>query len=63
MALILFSFVFNPETKEGTIAGNVEAGVALNILQQLVIAQAIQAAEQAKEVKREKHESKAVPKL
>ena len=41
MPLILFSFSFNPETQEAAIAGNCEPMVALQILQQLVIANAI----------------------
>ena len=49
MPLIIFSFAFNPETKEATFSGNVEADVALTILQRLVVAQAVQrAASQAK---------------
>ena len=41
MPLILFSFSFNPETQEAAIAGNCEPMVALQLLQQLVIANAI----------------------
>ena len=41
MPLILFSFSFNPETQEAAITGNCEPMVALQILQQLVIANAI----------------------
>lgn len=44
MALILFSFSLNTETQEASIAGNIEAEVALSILQQLVVAQAVQRA-------------------
>jgi len=45
MPLILFSFVFNPETQEAAIAGNCEPMVALQLLQQLVIANAIKRAQ------------------
>ena len=41
MPLILFSFVLQTETQEAAIAGNCEPMVALQILQQLVIANAI----------------------
>lgn len=48
---ILFSFTFNTETKEAGMAGNVKPEVALNILQQLVIAQAVQNAKEEKDGK------------
>ena len=49
MALITFSFAFNPENNEAALSGNIEAEVALTILQRLVVAQAVQrAANQAK---------------
>jgi len=48
MPLIIFSFAFNPETQEASIAGNVDAEVALQILQKLVVAQAVQRASKAK---------------
>lgn len=41
MPLIIFTFAFNSETKEGTFAGNVEPQTALSILQNLVIANAV----------------------
>ena len=41
MPLILFSFSFNPETQEAAIAGNCEPMVALQLLQQLVVAQLV----------------------
>ena len=44
--LIIFSFALNPETQEAAIAGNIEPQVALQILQQLVIANAIKQAKQ-----------------
>ena len=36
---IIFTFTFNPETKEGTFAGNIEPVAALHILQDLVVAE------------------------
>ena len=47
--LIIFSFALNPETQEAAIAGNIEPQVALQILQQLVIANAIKQAIKDKE--------------
>jgi len=47
--IITFSFAFNPETKEGTFAGTCDPMMALSILQQLLIANAIQKAQQKKE--------------
>ena len=39
--MIIFTFAFNPETQEAAIAGNCEPMVALQLFQQLVIANAI----------------------
>ena len=36
---IIFTFTFNPETKEGTFAGNIDPVAALHILQDLVVAE------------------------
>ena len=52
MSLALFSFSINLETQEAAIAGNIEPQVALQILQQLVIANAIKQARQ-QEIKEE----------
>ena len=41
---LTFTFTINPETQEATFAGNVGIQEALGILQQLVIADAIQQA-------------------
>ena len=49
MSLALFSFSINLETQEAAIAGNIEPQVALQILQQLVIANAIKQAIKDKE--------------
>jgi len=46
MPLILFSFVLQTETQEAAIAGNVPPQQALNILQQLVIAQLVKDAQE-----------------
>ena len=49
MSLILFAFSFNPDNQEAAFSGNVEAEVALTILQRIVVAQAVQrTANQAK---------------
>lgn len=44
---VIFTFTLNTETKEASMAGNVEPEAALQILQQLVIAQAMQRARQS----------------
>lgn len=44
---IIFAFTFNPETKEAAFTGNVEPQIALNILQNIVIAEGIRQAEEA----------------
>lgn len=44
MPLITFSFAFQTETKEGALSGNVEPRIALTILQELVIADAVKKA-------------------
>lgn len=41
MPQVIFTFTINTDTQEGNFAGNVEPKVALNILQQLVIADAV----------------------
>ena len=42
MSFIVFTFAFNPETQEGTFAGNCEPMAALSILQQLIVASMVQ---------------------
>ena len=50
MPLILFSFSFNPETKEVAFTGNIEPELAYQILHQIIVAEGVKAAlEQAKE--------------
>jgi hypothetical protein len=44
VGLIIFSITVNPETREAAFAGNVEPVAALQILQQIVIDQAVQKA-------------------
>ena len=46
MPQIIFTFTVNTDTQEAAIAGNIEPQVALQILQQLVIANAIKQARQ-----------------
>ena len=46
---ILFAFTMNPETKKASFTGNVEPDVALKILQDIVIADAIAKADVARE--------------
>jgi len=53
----IFTFSFNPERKEAAFAGNIEIQQALQILQQLVIADAVNKAAQ---LKAEKQEEKGV---
>ena len=47
--MLTFTFTVNPETQEATFAGNIEPLAALQILQQLVIAEAIKKAREVKE--------------
>jgi len=49
MPQIIFTFTVNTDTQEAAIAGNIEPQVALQILQQLVIANAIKQAIKDKE--------------
>jgi len=39
--LLVFTFAFNTETEEAAVGGNIDSQVALNILQKIVIAQAV----------------------
>lgn len=48
MPLITFSFAFDTESKEAAMAGNVDVLNALNILQQIVIADAVAKVEAAR---------------
>jgi len=48
--LINFSFAFDTDTKQGTMAGNIEPQAALNLLIGLIIADAIKKANKDKEV-------------
>jgi len=47
--MLTFTFTVNPETQEAAFAGNIEPLAALQILQQLVIAEAIKKAKEVKE--------------
>ena len=59
----IFTFSYNPETKEAAYAGNISLPEALNILQNLVIADAVNKAreldKQAKDVKIEEKKEDA----
>ena len=44
MAQIIFAFTINTETQEATFSGNVEPQAALQVLQQLAIAEAVKKA-------------------
>ena len=59
MSLVIFSFSFNPETQEAAFAGNIEIRQALQILQQLTIADVIQKAKQQQSEATEKPKEKA----
>ena len=48
---LIFAFTINPETKEATFSGNVQPAVALKILQDIVIADAVNKAETSKKPK------------
>ena len=47
MPLVLFSFALNTDAQEATTAGNINAPTALQILQQIVIAEAVKKALEA----------------
>ena len=51
---LIFTFTLNTETKQIAFAGNMEPQAALSMLQQLVIADAINKAQAAKSIKEEK---------
>lgn len=46
MPQLIFTLTINTETQEATFAGNMEAQVALQVLQQIVIADAISKAKE-----------------
>jgi len=54
MPLIIFTFFLNTKTKEAALAGNIPPQQALQVLQQIVIAEAIKQAKEEKEEKEEK---------
>jgi len=54
MPLIIFTFFLNTETQEAALAGNIPPQQALQVLQQIVIAEAIKQAKEEKEEKEEK---------
>lgn len=58
---LIFTFTANTETKEMVFAGNMEPQAALSMLQQLVIADAINKAQAAKSIKENKEEKKDEP--
>jgi len=45
--ILVFTFVYNPETKEANFTGNLDIQEALPILQQLAIADAVRKAREA----------------
>ena len=56
--IIVFSFAYDPEKQEGTFAGNCEPMAALQILQQLIIANAIEKAKKEKPAEKPEKEEK-----
>lgn len=54
----LFAFTFNLETQDTVLAGNVTSQVALRILQDIVIAEAVQQAQKVAETKEATEETK-----
>ena len=53
MPLIIFSFSFNPETQEAAFAGNIEPQLALQLLQQLTIAEMVRREKEKPEGKKD----------
>lgn len=60
---VLFTFFFDPETKEAGFQGNVQPQVALNILQNIVIADAISRSKKEESKKEEPDEQVHSPEL
>ena len=48
--IAIFTLTVNPETQEMSFIGNIEPKMALPVLQQIVIMEAVKEAEKAKEV-------------
>ena len=44
--MLTFTFTINPETQEAVFAGNIEPQAALNVLQQLTLAQLVKDAQE-----------------
>ena len=60
MAQIIFAFTINTETQEAVFSGNVELPAALQVLQQLTIADGVKRALEAKKDGEKEKESEQV---
>ena len=54
MPLIIFTFFLNTETQEAALAGNIPPQQALQVLQQIVVAELVKQAKEEKGKKEEK---------
>ena len=54
MPQIIFTFTVNTDTQEAAIAGNIPPQQALQVLQQIVVAELVKQAKEEKEEKEEK---------
>jgi len=61
VALMTFTFTLDPDTQEAIFAGNIEPQVALQILQNIVISDAVRKAKEASKEVKPDGESKDVP--
>lgn len=59
--LLTFTFTISPDTQEATFAGNIEPQVALGILQQIVISEAIRKSKEATTNEQDKTTDKSWP--
>ena len=59
--MLTFTFTINPQTQEATFAGNIDIQVALQILQNIVISDAVRKAKEASKEVKPDGESKDVP--
>jgi hypothetical protein len=63
MPMMMFAFTFNPDTKEVVSTGNITPDAALQIVQSIVISEAIKAAQSKTSDNGAKHEEVPATKL
>lgn len=60
--MLTFTFTLNPDTQEATFAGNIDVQVALQILQQLTVAEMIRRSKATKEESKDGNIGRAIEK-